>query len=109
MRRLRMGTVLIAAVSTVCALWAADTQAGKAVFEKSCRTCHGADGQGNPAIAKAMNVTIKPLNSGEVQGKSDREISKTVLEGNGKMKPVKITEAQAADVTAYLRTLPKAK
>lgn len=104
-----MGKLLVAAVGTACALSAADTQAGKAVFEKSCKMCHGPDGQGNPAIAKAMNVTMRPLSSAEVQARSDGEIKKIVLEGNGKMKPVKLTDAQVADVTAYLRSLAKSK
>jgi mono/diheme cytochrome c family protein len=101
--------LLVAAVGTAYALSAADTQAGKTVFEKSCRMCHGPDGQGNPAIAKAMNVTMRPLSSAEVQARSDGEIKKIVLEGNGKMKPVKLTDAQVADVIAYLRTLAKSK
>jgi mono/diheme cytochrome c family protein len=104
-----MGKLLVAAVGTACALSAADTQAGKSVFEKSCKMCHGPDGQGNPAIAKAMNVTMRPLSAAEVQARSDGEIKKIVLEGNGKMKPVKLTDAQVADVTAYLRSLAKSK
>ena len=34
--------------------FAADAGAGKAVFEKSCVGCHGADGKGNPAMAKVL-------------------------------------------------------
>ena len=33
---------------------AADADAGKAAYEKNCAGCHGADGKGNPAVAKTL-------------------------------------------------------
>ena len=90
------------------ALGSGNAEAGKAVFDKSCKTCHGADGQGNPAIAKMMKVTMRGLDSKEVQSKSDAEIRKDVVEGNGKMKPVKgLSDNQLADVIAFVRGLAK--
>jgi mono/diheme cytochrome c family protein len=81
---------------------------GKAVFDKSCKTCHGADGQGNPAIAKMMKVEMHPLGSAEVQSQSDADIKNTIAHGKGKMKPVAAVTGKAADdVVAYLRTLKK--
>lgn len=105
----RLHLLLIAVASAALAAAGADVQAGKAVFEKSCRTCHGAEGQGNPGIAKMLNVTLKPLGSAEVQTRSDEDVKKIILEGNGKMKPVKLTNAQVADVAAYVRSLAKSK
>ena len=90
------------------AVAAGNPQAGKAVFEKSCRSCHGADGHGNPAIAKMMKVNMRGLDSAEVQSKSDAELKKDIAEGTGKMKPIKIlSESQIADVIAYVRSLRK--
>lgn len=81
---------------------------GKAVFEKSCKPCHGADGQGNPGIAKMMKVTMKPLGSAEVQSKSDAELKTIITHGTGKMRPVtSVTGKSLDDVVAYLRTLKK--
>jgi cytochrome c len=40
---------------------AADSAAGKAVFDARCKSCHGPDGQGNPAIAKRMKVKMNPV------------------------------------------------
>jgi mono/diheme cytochrome c family protein len=81
---------------------------GKAVFDSKCKTCHGADGSGNPAIAKMMKVTLRPLGSAEVQAKSDAELKKDITEGNGKMKPITGLAAKSLDdVVAYLRTLKK--
>ena len=79
---------------------------GKAVFDKSCKSCHGADGKGNPAIAKMMKVTIRALGSKEVQAKSDADLKKDITQGNGKMKPVAgLSAAQVSDVIAHMRTL----
>jgi cytochrome c len=83
----------------------ADTAAGKALYMSKCKLCHGADGAGVPAIAKTLNVTLKPLGSKEVQAKSDADLKKDTTAGTGKMKPVKLTDAEASDVVAFLRTL----
>ena len=85
-----------------------NAQAGKTVFAASCKTCHGAEGQGNPAIAKALKVTIPPLSDKAIQGKSDEELKKVVGEGFGKMKPVPgLSSKQVADVVAFVRSLAK--
>ncbi len=87
---------------------AADAAAGKAVFDKSCKTCHGADGTANPAIAKMMKVDIKDLKSAEVQGMSADAIKKIITDGTGKMKPVKTVTGPAVDnVVAYVHSLKK--
>src|SRR6476661_891895 len=59
---------LMLTASTGLALAAGDAAAGKAVYDKACKTCHGADGTPNPAIAKMMKVDMKPLGGAEVQG-----------------------------------------
>jgi len=103
------------AALAIGALWGAgilsaagDAAKGKAIFAKSCRSCHGAEGQGNPAIAKALKTTIRNLGSKEVQAKSDAELRKDMLGGTAKKKPVKgVTEADTEDVVAFVRTLAK--
>lgn len=97
-------TIIAAAAS----LSAADAGAGKAFFAQRCKSCHGGDGQGNPAIAKAFKVTMRPLASKEVLSKPDDELKKAVAGGTGKMKGIAgVTEGQAADVVAFLRTMGK--
>ncbi len=87
---------------------AANAQAGKAVYDRACKNCHGAAGQGNPNIAKMMKVEMKPLGSAEVQGMSDQELEGVIEKGKGKMPAVhSVTPAQAADVVAYIRTFKK--
>lgn len=83
----------------------ADAAAGKAVYTANCDKCHGPDGAGKPVIAKMLNATMKPLGSAEVKALSDATMTKDITQGVGKMKPVKITDAQVKDVIAYVRTL----
>jgi len=87
---------------------AGDPAAGKAVFDKTCKTCHGATGVANPNIAKMMKVDIKELGSAEIQSKTDAEFKTIITEGKGKMKAVKtVTGKDIDNVIAYVRTLKK--
>jgi mono/diheme cytochrome c family protein len=87
---------------------AADAGAGKDLYAKKCASCHGAAGEGKDTIAKMFKVEMKPLNSKEVQARSDADIKKVILEGNGKMTAVKDVDSKAADdIVAYVRTLAK--
>jgi mono/diheme cytochrome c family protein len=87
--------------------WAADAAAGKTVYTAKCKTCHAADGAGNPAMAKVFKTEIKPLSSPDVQGQSDADLKKVITEGKGKMKPVGVTGADLDNVVAYVRTFKK--
>jgi mono/diheme cytochrome c family protein len=99
-----MKTLALALLTTGLAL-AADSAAGKAAYEKSCKRCHGMDGTPVAAIAKMMKVEMKHLGSKDVQAKSDAELAKEAKEGVGKMKPMTITDAEAANIVAFVRTL----
>ena len=101
--------VVIFAVIALSAIPAAAAAAdGKAVYDKSCKTCHGANGEGNAAIAKVMKVELKALGSAEVQAKSDADLKANVVKGVGKMKPVAgLSAKQVDDVVAFVRTLKK--
>ena len=94
--------------STAAGVIAADAKAGQTVFDKSCKSCHAADGAGNPAVAKMMKVELRALGSKEVQAGSDGDLHKVIIDGKGKMKPVSaVTGAAVDDVVAYVRTLKK--
>jgi mono/diheme cytochrome c family protein len=87
---------------------AADAAAGHAVYDKKCKVCHGAAGEGNPGMAKALNTTIQPLGSPEVQKMSDADLKKIVTQGKGKMKPpAGLSDADVDNVIAFVRTLKK--
>ena len=105
-----MRTILFAlgfTAATAIAAQAADATAGKAVYDKSCKSCHGADGTPNPAMAKMMKVEIRDLKSSEVQATSDDDLKKVITDGKGKMKPIPSAAASAPDVVAYIRTWKK--
>jgi mono/diheme cytochrome c family protein len=99
--------VLGLAASAATAVQAADATAGKAAFDKSCKSCHGPDGAGNPAIAKMFKVEMRDLKSADVQAMSDADLMKIITDGKGKMKPVASASASAADIVAYIRTWKK--
>jgi|ERR1700683_668877 mono/diheme cytochrome c family protein len=104
MRTLVLILSLTAAAATTT--WAADAKAGQAVYDKSCKGCHGPDGAGNPAIAKMFKVELRDLKSPDVQALSDADLKKVISDGKGKMKPVASVSGAAADnVVAYLRSL----
>jgi mono/diheme cytochrome c family protein len=87
---------------------AADAKAGQAVYEKSCKQCHGPDGTANASIAKMMKVDMKDLKSTEVQALSDADIKAIISDGKGKMKPVKTVSGSALDdVVAYVHSMKK--
>lgn len=84
----------------------ADVAAGKAAFDKTCKSCHGAEGKGNPAIAKMMKVELRPLGSKEVQAKADADLSKDISDGTGKMKGIKsLAPVDLKSVVEFVRTL----
>jgi len=97
--------LLIASLATSIASGAGDVTAGKAAYDRACKSCHGANGQHNPGIAKAMKVDMQDLGSSAVQSMSDADLRKAVTDGFGKMKPVRsISGADLDNVIAYMRT-----
>lgn len=104
MRNVLMPLALLAIAVTNA--FAADAAAGKAVYDRGCKACHGADGKANPAVAQMMHVEIKDLKSPDVQSMSDADIKKIITDGKGKMSPIKsVTGKQLDDVVAYVKSL----
>ena len=81
---------------------------GKAIFEKSCVSCHGKDGKGNPAMAKVLGEKGLDLTSKEATQKSDEELLKIIVEGAGKMPAQKsLSKDEQTQVLSYVRSLAK--
>src|SRR5882757_8628636 len=99
-----MRTILITAALAALsysAVFGADAKAGKDVYDKSCKTCHGAEGTPPAGMAKAMN--IKDFKTTDF---SEPDVKTAVTAGKGKMKPVPaVTGASLDNVAAFVNTL----
>jgi|SRR6516165_9510248 mono/diheme cytochrome c family protein len=98
---------LIIGASLASASLAADASSGKALYEKSCAGCHGADGKGNEKMATVLGVKELSLVGKETKNKSDDELLKTIAEGRGKMPASKYTKEEQKQVLGYVRSLSK--
>ena len=113
MRKLYLGAVCLSAL-TLPALSA--DHSGKAVYDQTCKECHGAKGNGNAMADKFYKVAIPKLQSEYVQDKSDTELKEIITGGRRKMPAVQagtpsVKHALSAEdvdgVIAYVRTLKK--
>jgi len=101
--RIILTTLALAGFSAALSL-----AASSAAYDKGCKSCHGADGTPNPAIAKMMKVDMKDLKSPEVQALSAADLKKIITDGKGKMKGVKtLSPAEADEAAAYVHSLKK--
>ena len=88
--------------------WAANA-GGKAVYDKSCASCHGADGKGNPAMTKVFGEKELNIATKEVAGKKDDELLKVIVDGKGKMPAAGKTlgKSDQKAVLEHVRSLAK--
>jgi mono/diheme cytochrome c family protein len=95
-------------MGTTSAAIAAEADSGKALYEKSCAGCHGADGKGNEKMAKLPGFD-KGLNivGAETKKKSDEQLLKLIAEGAGKMPASKLTKEEQKQALGYVRSLAK--
>jgi mono/diheme cytochrome c family protein len=103
---LGFGFILAAALVSSPSLMAqGDAATGKALYAKSCAGCHGVAGEPKAALAKALKVEMRHLGSKEVLAKSDAELRANVLDGIGKMQPVKgLSDQDLTNLLAYVRS-----
>jgi len=87
---------------------AADADGGKMAYEKNCAGCHGADGKGNPAVAKTLGEKGLNIVGKETTQKTDDILLKIIVEGAGKMPAAKkLNKDEQKQVLHYSRTLAK--
>jgi len=87
---------------------AADASAGKAIFNKSCVGCHGANGKGNPAMAKVLGEKGLNIVGADTKKKSDDQLLKVLAEGAGKMPAQKsLSKDEQKQVLGHVRSLAK--
>jgi cytochrome c6 len=103
-----MRRLLVAATVLFTTLAAADEPAGATLYrQKTCATCHGADGSGNTPAGKAMKA--RDLRAAEVQKQTDDELAATIADGRGKMPGFKssLSAAQIQELVTFIRGLAK--
>lgn len=89
--------------------WTAEAKGGKATYDKLCASCHGADGKGNPAMAKAMGEKGLNIVGKETGQKKDDDLLKVITEGRGKM-PASgkgLSKSEQKQVLEHVRSLAK--
>ncbi len=88
---------------------AADAKEGENLYKTKCAACHGADGSGNTAVGKKMN--IRDFRSPEVQKQSDDQLFEIIAKGKNKMPAYEksLQEAQIKELVAYIREMGRKK
>jgi mono/diheme cytochrome c family protein len=94
--------------ASVLAAGKGDAKAGHTVYKAHCEMCHGANGEGNPKLAKMLHATIPDLGSKAVQSLTDAQMREVIEKGKAKMPPVHgLSAAEITNVIAFVRTLAK--
>ena len=103
-----LGGLLLTVASSSYA-WSAEAKAGKALYDKLCVSCHGADGKGNPAMIKALGEKGLDVTTKEVKAMKDEQILKVIVEGAGKMPASgkNLTPQEQKEVLSFTRSLAK--
>ena len=79
-------------------------QSGEATYKAKCQMCHGATGTPSAGMGKAMG--IKAASDPDIQKLTVAQISATVKDGKGKMKPIAgLTDEQIKEVSAFYKGL----
>lgn len=110
----------VAASVIPAAATAADAEAGNALFQINCMTCHGPAGQGDGPLAAALDPKPRDLSSGEFKfdtdndGKTgtDADLKDVIMQGamafggSPLMAPwMTLSDADVANLIAFIRTL----
>ena len=99
-------TVLVVLAATRAPLHAADAAAGKELYLKKCKTCHGEDGNGAPAMLKTFGDKLQPLGSAAVQNLDDDGLAKAFRAGSAHKGVEKsVSDADLGNLIAFIRTL----
>ncbi len=113
-----LGALLPAVVLALCAqpAGAADAAAGRQIFESTCAVCHGPNGSPGPnsPVVQGLGVTPADLSDPLFNSREPTGDWEMVVKHGGhamglaeQMPPHKdaLTDAQVADVTAYVKSL----
>lgn len=105
------GGVSVGAAGPARSAQAGDPGAGRPIYEQLCVGCHGARGQGDGPIGRALVPPAADLTAPSVQSASDDALLAIIRQG----KPptampaweARLSPAQMRDVLAYIRSLAR--
>lgn len=85
-------------------------EAAKTLFTNRCQGCHGPDGKGVPAMAKALQTNIPDLTSKDIAKKSEKDVLEVISKGKGKMPPTGgLSDKELKEIVSHVRSLPKGR
>jgi mono/diheme cytochrome c family protein len=84
---------------TLVACGEGDPAKGKIVYDATCDTCHGEDGQAGVLTGSTPAADLTE----EVPEKSDEELTDIIKNGYGDMAPVDVSSGDIKHLIAYLR------
>ena len=79
-------------------------KSGAQLFQKHCAQCHGAQGQGGQRMGLGV---IPPINTNKVKTLSDAQLQHIIVNGKGRMPPMKqsVANKAIAPIIRYLKQL----
>ena len=88
-----------------------DQAKGKAIYDRLCSTCHGAQGKGDGPAGQMMRPPAADLTSSKVKGQPDAELFQAIQNGRPPtaMSAFKgqLSDQQIHDVVEYIRSLAR--
>lgn len=105
----RVVALLWISLAMVSSGFAAEAKGGQGTYEKLCRSCHGPDGKGNPAMTKVFGEKALNIATKETGTKKDDDLLKAVTEGKGKMPAVgkSLSKKEQKELLDHMRSLIK--
>jgi len=79
---------------------------GEAVYNTTCKMCHGATGTADTPTARMLEV--KPVADPYIKNLTDNQMFLSIRNGKGKMRPMpSLNDTQIKDSIFYFRSLAK--
>jgi mono/diheme cytochrome c family protein len=101
MRSICLIAVLALLVAVPLSLWSQENADGAQIFKTKCANCHGANGEGKPAVkmpaVKGTEMSVDALVTYLTKGESGKKIHSKPVSG--------VTEEQAKIVAEFTKTL----